>query len=868
MTRERWDRVKEVFQAAADRDPSERASYLDSTCAGEPEIRREVESLLAHHDATGEFLTPPPPGAAAPSSEAEPELSPGTSLGPYAIVELLGAGGMGQVYRARDTRLGREVAIKVLPQGLQNDPDALARFTREMKALAALSHPSITAIYDVGEHEGIRFAVMELLEGETLRARLRRGTFPAVEAVSLSSAIAEGLAAAHGKGIVHRDLKPENVFLTSDGRVKILDFGLAGTAARNRAVSDESTEALLTVPGMIMGTLGYMAPEQVRGEPTDARTDIFALGCLVYEALRGERPFARSTMAESLAAVLRDDPISVARGGLGSPTLQAVVARCLEKDPARRFQSAQEVAAALRAAAQAGGSAWTHPRPWVVATLGLALAAGTLFGLRQCSRRAKVAQGPPVLAVLPLQNLSRDPNQEYFADGMTEALIADLAKIGGLRVISRTSVMRYKSTGKAVPEIARELKASAVLEGAVLLSGERVRVTAQLIDARTDEHLWAESYERGLGDVLDLQRDIAQEVARRIRVTITAQEGARLGARRAINPEAYRAYLEGRYQLAKRTPVEARKALASFQAAAGLDPGYALAYVGVADCYDLLGNRGWLRPDEAFPRARAAALNALDLDATLGEAHNSLGQILMNSWEWQGAEREHRQAIELSPSYAEAHERLALLLAYLGRDAEAMAAVTRALELDPLSRQITANVGVLHYYGRRYDTAIEALERAVELEATNAAAHLGLAWVYATRGGHAKAIEAAESYRTLAGPVPDALSALGYAYAMAGKRSEAQREVAELTQRARTEYVAAYEVALVHVGLGEVEQALRWLETGFREHDPKLRRLKVDPKFDPLHREPRFQELLRRIGLGPRSDDAGALNSRPSAAPE
>ncbi|HZI67478.1 MAG TPA: serine/threonine-protein kinase, partial [Thermoanaerobaculia bacterium] len=529
-------------------------------------------------------------------------LAPGTRLGAYEIVSRIGAGGMGEVYRARDSRLDRDVAVKVLSDAVVRDPGALARFEREAKSVAALSHPNILAIHDVGSVGGVSFAVMELLEGESLADTVAHAKLPWRKAASVGIEIAEGLFAAHSKGIVHRDLKPANVFLTSDGRVKILDFGIARVGSLPSAGETSVATVAETSPGTVLGTVGYMSPEQVRGTPADARSDVFSLGCVLYEMVTGRRAFARDTAAETLTAILREDPepLSATEGAV-PVELDRIVGHCLEKNPAERFQSARDVAFNLRAALTDSAATRSSPigtRPprrrgvWLGG--GVALLVLIVGGLVLLQRRGARpgAPGDPAtsapariasLAVLPLQNLSGDPEQEYFADGMTEALITDLAKIEALRVISRTSVMQYKGVKKPLPEIAKELGVDGIVEGSVQRAGDRVRITAQLIEAASDRHLWAQSYERDSRDVFALQSDVAQAIAREIRVTVSPEEKTRLATSRPVNPAAHEAYLKGRYWQLRFNEEGFRKASELYDRAVALDPGYALAWAGIAE---------------------------------------------------------------------------------------------------------------------------------------------------------------------------------------------------------------------------------------------------------------------------------------------
>jgi len=711
-------------------------------------------------------------------------LQAGTHLGPYEILASLGAGGMGEVYRAKDTRLKREVAIKVLPKEFVGDRTALQRFEREAEALAALSHPNITAVYDVGREPGFSFVVTELLEGETLRERLRGAAgapgqhggqpLPWRRAVEVGAGIADGLAAAHARRIVHRDLKPANVFLTSDGIVKILDFGLARMTSEpaRKDLVEAPTVTATTQPGAVMGTPGYMAPEQVRGEPADVRSDIFSFGCVLYEMVTGDRPFGGDTPAELLAAILKDEPREISQ--TVPPELVHIVRHCLEKKPEERFQSARDLAFDLRALVGV-----RPPRsgvlPWigVVCALAIALLIGLdVGGLRDrlfgtISSQTAAPSSPASsriqsLVVLPLKNLSGDPEQEYFADGMTDALIANLGQISALRVISRTSAMHFKGTEKSIPEIARQLNVDAAVEGSVLRAGDRVRITAQLIHGSTDSHLWVHSYERELHDILALQSEVTQAIANEVRAALTAGERAQLTDRPQVAAETYQSYLKGRYFWNKRTEAGFHKAIEYFQQAIDRDPNCALAYAGLSDTYICLANYGIVQPKEGFSKAKAAATTALEIDDTLAEAHASLGEIKYeHDWDWPGADREYRRAMALNPGYATARQWYATFLWTLGRSEEALAEIRRAQELDPLSSIIHTNAGFMFYDARQPAQAAEECRKALELDPDFAVAHWALGMIYAQMGRHEEAIAELKRGSALTESAPEYVAYLG-----------------------------------------------------------------------------------------------------------
>lgn len=757
-------------------------------------------------------------------------IASGTRLGPYEVTSPLGAGGMGEVYSATDTRLDRQVAIKVLPERLANDPETLVRFEHEAKAVAALSHPNIMAIHDVGREQSVSFVVLELLEGETLRDRLRRSPIEWRKTIEIAVAIADGLAAAHDRGIIHRDIKPANIFLTSDGRLKILDFGLARTAEPicRENDGDRPTVSYDMNQGFLIGTINYMSPEQMRGLPGEAQSDIFSFGCVIYEMLTGLRAFDRDTEIETAAAILNEDAPGLGDAGVDVPVeVSQLIMRCLEKDPKQRFQSARDLAFMLRA----------------------------LVGLKVGGPPAHVVsphdQRPiESLVVLPLATLSGQPEQDYFTDGMTEALIADLAKIGALRVISRTSAMQYRGVRKPLPEIARELNVDAVVEGSVMRVGDRVRITAQLIDAKTDRHLWGESYDRELRDILTLQSEVARAIAREIQIKITPQEQARLCCVQQVDPEAHECYLMGRYHWNKRTNDAQFKAIDYFQQAIAKDADYALAYAGVADCYNILGFYSLLPSNEAFPQAKTAAAKAMEIDDRIAEAHASLAFVhFYHDWDWAAAKTEFRRAIQLNPGYATAHHWYAEYLVAMEQPELCIEEFRRAHELDPLSLIIGAGIGWAFYYARDYDSAVQQCQKVVEMDDGFIPARLFLGQAYQQKAMYEEAIAEFRQALDLTCGGTEIMAELGHAYAVAGRGDEAQQVLHELLKLSERRHVSPYGIAVVQLGLGNTEQTFAWLEKAFAVRSHFMPLVGVDPKLDDLRADQRFGDLLRRIGL-------------------
>ena len=766
-------------------------------------------------------------------------LAPGTRLGTYEILASLGAGGMGEVYRAKDLRLGREVALKVLPAEMSASPDRLARFEREARAVAGLNHPNIVTLFSVEDDGDVRFLTMELVEGQSLDQVITPSGLPIRRVIELGIGLADALAAAHEKGVVHRDLKPANVMLTKDGRVKVLDFGLAKLAApdSNAELTQAATMATpLSSAGLVVGTVPYMAPEQVRGELVDSRTDLFALGVVLYELSSGKRPFAGNTQADISSAILRDSPPPLAsmRGDLPSD-LERIVQRCLEKSPRERMQTSLDVSNELRRLQRE---------------------------LERSPSGLPAGEKAASIAVLPFVNRSRDDSDEYFSDGLADELLNLLAKVKGLRVTARTSSFHFKGKDATIAEIGKALDVATVLEGSVRKAGDRARISVQLVRVADSSHLWSETYDRTLEDIFAVQDDIAQSVVKELRTTLLGEKADSQAAREVkavvsaapehpADPEAYDFYLRGRHQVNRRGDVSMHRAIEFFGVALARDPSYALAELGLAEAHGLLGFHEFEPPREAFPRARAAALRALELKPDLGEAHAVLAYTtLHHDREWEASEREFLRAIELNPNHAVARLWYANVLLAFGRFEEALEQGRRALELDPLSIVNSLVTGWVHFFERRFDVAYEKMGRALELEPGFFLAHQWRGWTLWQMGRLDEAAQHFETAARLAQHPPTVLGYRAIAAAVGGRREECRELVARMIAMRDERFVSGFLIALGFVSAGDLGAAESWIERAADERSPWVNYLRVDPRVAALHDRPRIKAILAHLGQG------------------
>ncbi len=787
----------------------------------------------------------------------------GQQLGHYRILEKIGAGGMGEVYRAHDEQLDRDVALKVLPAHTLTDETARARLLREARAAAALNHPHICTIHEVGEAGGQAYIAMELVEGKPLSALVPGQGLPVETVLRFGSQIADALAHAHERRIVHRDLKSANVVITPEGRAKVLDFGLA-----KRLSGEELTEATtksvasLTQAGALIGTVPYMAPEQLRGQPADARSDVWALGVVLYEMVAGARPFQGQTSFELSSAILNQVPPPLPAV---PAELKAVIERCLAKEPAQRYQQGSEVRAALEAV-QSGTAlpawpAWRYAlsrRRWLVLTVALAFSVvvAILVALNVGGLRERLGGGAPriqSLAVLPVKNDSGDPGQEFFADGMTDGLIAGLAQIKAIKVISRTSVMQYKDAKKSLRQIANELDVEGIVEASVIRSGGRVRVTAQLIDARRDQNLWANNYERNTTDVLVVQSEVVQAIAGEIKAAVTPQESERLKAARQVDPEVYDTTLKAGAILEYAMREEQfRQAIELFQKAIERDPTYAPAWAGLGEALWTQAASGleYVAPAEVRDRAIAAADRALKLDPNLADAHKARAVIAIDGeWDLVKAQQEFEKALELRPGYAAAENLYGQIFTYiLPRFDEARRHFDRARELDPLSPWNDHNAVLWWLYQGRFEKALEEGERAVQRNPTLWIVHQQMGGARLMLGQPGQAAAEFEAAIRLVRPEPGPFAALGLAYGLAGRRADALKVLAEMEQASKNRYISPYSLALVNSGLGRMDEAFRLLDQALEQRTPYLI---VSPRYDPgsvgFRRDPRWKPFMERV---------------------
>jgi len=841
-------------------------------------------------------------------------ITAGTRLSRYEIRAQLGAGGMGEVYLALDTELDRKVAIKILPADVAANQDRMRRFAQEAKAAAALNHPNIAHIYEVGNADGVNFIAMEFVDGETLRDKIHGKNNDLKILLRYLLQVAEGLAKAHAGGIVHRDLKPDNIMITRDGHAKILDFGLAKlievagqTPVYERDLGSGEIATVImpvqhSIPGVVMGTVGYMSPEQAQAKSVDQRSDIFSFGCILYEAATGRKPFVGDSIIDTLHKIIHEPAPSITDlNPSASPDLQRIIRKCLAKEPEKRYQTIRDTANDLEELIEemkgvsdpersvAPPANVTSSGPQIVggkstdddvraaegtvsisqppassaeyivsgikqhklgAVIGLLVLIGSAVGLGLYLHARNTQVAIDSIAVLPFENQNRDPDTEYLSDGLTESIINSLTQLPSLRVSPRSSVFQYKGKDIDPLKAARDLGVRAVLTGRMLQRGDNLMVSVELLDVRDNKQLWGEQYNRKVADALAVQQEISREISERLRTKLSSEEQRQLTRRDTSNPEAYGFYLKGRYYWNKRTADNIRKAIEQFQQAADKDPNYALPYVGLADCYSILEVYLGTPASETLPKARAFAERALQLDNSLAEAHASLGYTYDGLWQWENAEGEFKRALGLNPSYPTAHHWYSLLLLDKGQFDEALTEARRAQELDPLSLVIGQNVAQACLARADVNSSIEQARKVIDLDPRYSRGHSQLGLAYLKQGNYSEAIVELQKAVDLPSERDRfSSSSLGYAYGVTGRRAEALAILKELEAKYERHEVLGQDLAAIYAGLGDKDQAFAWIEKDFQAHSGLLARTRWQLPFESLRSDARFADLLRRMGL-------------------
>lgn len=868
MKQERWHEIEELYHSASSVPDHERDSFLQQACGGDRSLFSEVDSLLRHGSSSQSVLDTPAitmvaKAIASDEYQSTAPLPEGRTISHYRILSTIGRGGMGVVYKAEDLKLRRFVALKLLPPFLAHDRQALQRFEREAQSASALNHPNICTVYEIDESEGLRFIAIELLEGETLRERIAGEALNVPEILKITIEICDALEAAHSAGIIHRDIKPANIFLTRRGTAKVLDFGVAKRVATDSfdpapaqmpALRATNVGSVLTSPGAALGTVAYMSPEQAARQPVDGRSDLFSLGAVMYEMTTRQMPFPGNDLAGVVRAIqdLPPKPIEIGNPEVPSDLIR-IINKAMQKERSLRYQSAAEMRDDLLALRQRLQGRVGKRKVWLVPALILLPVLATL-GVQKItwfrewieSRKAVVApQQIKSLAVLPFENLTGDSSQDYFVDGMTDALITNLTKLGSLRVISRTSAMHYKGTQKTIPEIARELNVNAVLEGSVVRSGNRVRISAQLADAGNGQNLWGRDYEQDLQDVLQLQKEMATAVATEIAGKLIPQDQKRLNTTRIASPEAYEAYLRGRYFSDQGN---LKKSLESFQEAIRIDPNYAPAYSGLADVYVAHGVGTESDSDKSYELALQAARKAVSLDDSLAEAHASLAFVSHRfKHDWQGAEQEFKRALELNPNYAVGQIRYGIYLLTIGRTTAGCERIRFAHSLDPVSPRSAQWLARCLYEGGHFDEAVQTLALAIEMNPNDEAdLRLGIGELYERSKMYPEAVAEYQKAIKVGGRSWFSLATLASGYASWGKAEEAEKVLAELHQTFGED---SWIDASTHAAMGRKEQAIRELvgdgSCSTSNSDPGLSWLRINWRFDSIRSDPRFKALER-----------------------
>lgn len=887
----RGQKIDRIFVAALEHEPAARTAFLDEACGGDELLRSEVESLLAND--VPESLVGRYQEATRLLKKGEAGLT-SRKIGPYQIIKSLGFGGMGRVYLGLDERLNRQVAVKLLSNYDASESERMRRFRQEALAASALNHPNILTIYEIGEFEGTNFITTEFVDGLTLRARMKAGALPAELALDVAIQIASALSAAHAEGIIHRDIKPENVMLRGDGLVKVLDFGIAKFV---QPEGHETQDLVATMAGAIIGTASYMSPEQARGVLIDTRSDIWSLGVVMYEMVARRLPFNGNTPADMIAAVLeREPPALPGDGSVALQSLERIIFKALQKERENRYQTAGEMLIDLKQLKQKleqAGDARGSDSPTAFASqkevarppleakkvishsstleeagkthssaeyivgrikehkyamlVLLILIAVAVFTYRSFL----LNQSQPIesIAVMPFTNESGNSDIDYLSDGMTDMLISSLSQLPKLSVKARGSVFRYKGKDVTPQQVGKELHVQAILTGRVVQLGNALTLHIELVDVETETALWSGDYNRSLSNLVTLQSEIARDVSQKLRTRLSGAEVQRVTKDYTANAEAYQLYLKGRFNIFKLTPPEIQKGISYFQQAIQIDPNYALAYAGLADAYRSLVLSAEMLPTEFLPKAKVAAQKGIEIDETLAEAHTSLAiTIFWYDWNWNEAENQYKRALELNPN-SDTHLFYAHLLSNTGRSAEALVEIRRARELDPYSPFINTLEGQFLIYAGKPDEALARLREAFELAPDFWFPHVFAASAYIDKGMFPEAIAEARRAKELSSVQTISVAFEGYALAKLGKRDEARAALSGLLKLSQERFVPPYHIALIYNALGDDDEALAWLKRGFEQRDPKMTFLKVEPKWNNLREDPRFQDLLRRVGF-------------------
>ena len=915
MTPERWEQIKPLFHAALGHERAQRPAFLAQACADDGPLRHEVESLLASHDQAESFIeTPAADVAEALLAEEQPGLAAGQMVGHFRIAGVLARGGMGEVYLADDTRLGRKVALKLLPPHFTINADRVRRFEQEARAASALNHPNIVTIHEIGQTDSLHFIATEFVDGETLREHMANVRIKLEEVLDITTQITSALAAAHAAGIVHRDIKPENIMLRSDRIVKVLDFGLAKLASQRTAVDTQAaiSEMIKTNPGVVMGTVQYMSPEQARGNHLDVRTDIWSLGVVLYEMVTGRVPFQGDTSSHIVVSIIESEPPSLALYAEVPAELERIISKALRKNEEERYQTADDMGVDLKSlkqelevdarlqrslhpgakspelrtnsdsaipvdtinkpAARTGQVAPVHPTSsaeYVVTEMkrhkwGLVLAAATLiiavaalgyFYSGRGNYFAARVEAIDSIAVLPFENVSADPNSEYLSEGISDSIINSLSRLPNLKVKSLNSVLRYKKQQITPQKVGSEQNVRAVLMGRMTQRGEDVTISAELVDVSDNRRLWGGHYSRKLSSVLILPDEIAREITEGLRLQLTGQEKKQLANQYTENNEAYLLYSMGNYYFRQNTKEALEKSIESHEQAIKLDPKYALAYAGLARTHHWMGTRGFTVPKESDQKAEWAVLKALQLDDTLAEGHVFLGVIKFNNFDWTGADKELKRALELDRNSSLPNLAYASYLTGLGRVDEGLQYRIRGYEIDP-----TADRGELafgYFLARQYDKAIELFRKGLEKRPENAHAHILLGETYVAKGMMLEGVAETQKGLTLDATLEktperwDRYPMMAYAYAAAGRRDEALKILTQQQRLSKQRYVSPYNFFIIYTGLDDKDQAFAWLEKCITERTRLLSQLKSRAMFDRLRSDSRYADALRRMNLEP-----------------